>query len=369
MGKKRKDGYLRTSFTLNGKRYYVYGKNRAELAQKEQEKRNEIEQVYINNCNPTLLYYYENWKERKRNTVIESTLRGYEIKMITLQRYIIPKLSMSLPDMLVKKISINEIIQVQQMLISDGKHSNTVNGTIKFVKRLLEDCRKERIIEYNPCDLWVPIKRTEEQVRNTSHRALSKEEQKYFFEHKLTKINAYYNVYRMALLTGMRVGEIVSLKYSDIKGGLIYVQRTMTKTEKGAYIVGKDTKTKSSRRTIPVTDQIKKVIQDQKQNNIALGFPPTSIDDYIFLNTYGRITQPCNVWCSLRKLCRNIGMEDFSMHSFRATFATRCIENGMQMKTLQEILGHKNFNLTMSLYGHVLEDTKTEEMNKIKFVI
>jgi integrase len=54
------------------------------------------------------------------------------------------------------------------------------------------------------------------------------------------------------------------------------------------------------------------------------------------------------------------------MHALRATFATRAIEGGMNPKTLQEILGHSNYNITMSLYGHCLTDTKREAMNNVE---
>ena len=57
------------------------------------------------------------------------------------------------------------------------------------------------------------------------------------------------------------------------------------------------------------------------------------------------------------------------MHAFRDTFETRAIENGMNPRTLQELLGHSNFNLTMSLYGHVLNDTKCKAMDELNIDI
>ena len=79
------------------------------------------------------------------------------------------------------------------------------------------------------------------------------------------------------------------------------------------------------------------------------------------------LATPCDR--AIKKICLKAGIEHFTMHSFRATFATRCIENGMDFKTLQELLGHKNFNLTMSLYGHALTDTKKKAMDNLNIEI
>ena len=71
----------------------------------------------------------------------------------------------------------------------------------------------------------------------------------------------------------------------------------------------------------------------------------------------------------IKRICAVCGVEPFTLHALRATFATRCIESGMNPKTLQEILGHSNFNITMSLYGHCLADTKKQELDKVVIAI
>jgi integrase len=62
-------------------------------------------------------------------------------------------------------------------------------------------------------------------------------------------------------------------------------------------------------------------------------------------------------------------IDHFTSHALRDTYATRCIEGKMDIKTLQVLMGHEDFNLTMSLYAHVMEDTKQEEMRKVNIVI
>ena len=62
-------------------------------------------------------------------------------------------------------------------------------------------------------------------------------------------------------------------------------------------------------------------------------------------------------------------LNDNEFHALRATFATRCIEQGIEPRTLQELLGHADFGLTMNLYGYVVDNTKTKAMNKIKIAL
>ncbi len=71
----------------------------------------------------------------------------------------------------------------------------------------------------------------------------------------------------------------------------------------------------------------------------------------------------------INRICKRTGIEKFTMHALRATFATRCIEQGMDFKSLQEILGHSDYGLTMNLYGHVVDDTKRKAMERLKIVL
>lgn len=88
-----------------------------------------------------------------------------------------------------------------------------------------------------------------------------------------------------------------------------------------------------------------------------------SMDDLIFKAPERGLLMATPLDREIKRICKVAGVEPFTMHAFRATFATRAIENGMNVKTLQEILGHSNFNITMSLYGHCLTDTKQAAMD------
>ena len=195
------------------------------------------------------------------------------------------------------------------------------------------------------------------------------EEQQAFFACDRCRNSYYYNVFRFAINTGMRAGEIGALKYSDIKKDTIHVERTITRSESGSYYVGDSAKTKAGKRTIPMTEQTRAIVAEQKELNALIDGNIVAMDDFLFKAVERGLLMATPIDREIKRICKDCGIEPFTMHAFRDTFATRAIESGINPKTLQEILGHSNFNITMSLYGHCMEDTKRREMESINIAI
>lgn len=368
MPKKRADGYLQKSFSVYGKRYVVYGHSSKELFEKENIKRMEIEQGFEMRRNPTVKDYYDLWHERRRGSVKESTLRTEEKKVGPILKIPMGRIKRNFGELKVKEVRVDDLYHIQRELLKTRK-TQTVNDYIAIVRHFMRDAKKERIIDYDPCDMLNNLKRVEERARDTTHRALSHEEQKAFFECERTKKSFYYNIFKFAILTGMRSGEIGALKYGDVYDDLIHIERTLTRTEAGSYVIGNSAKTEYGRRTIPVNNKIREVIEFQKEINRILD-GETADDDTLLFRAPARGLLMCTPMDrEIGRICKMTGIEHFSMHAFRDTFATRAIENGMNPRTLQELLGHSNFNLTMSLYGHVLNDTKCKAMDELNIDI
>ena len=361
---KRADGRLQKVFTVDGKKYYVYGRSATELFEKEKAKREEIANGFQKRNDPTVTQYYDRWTDARRGTIKESTLRG-QIKMYKgISEVYLPSAKRKFDELRLKEVTIDDLRIVQSELLKTRK-TQTVNDYLAHFSHCMNDALKERVIDYNPCCLLNNLKRTEERARDTHHRALSLEEQKAFFECERCKNSFYYNVFRMAISTGMRIGEIGALKHSDIQKGMIHVERTITRTETGAYVLGEDAKTEAGRRTIPMNEQIKEIIANQKEINAMLDGKIVSMSDLIFRAPERGLLMATPMDREIKRICLAAGVTPFTMHAFRATFATRAIESGMNPKTLQEILGHSNFNITMSLYGHCLTDTKKQAMDSL----
>lgn len=366
MIQKRKDGYLRADFVIDGKRYYVYGKTAKELQEKEFNKRKELEQKLDNRYNPTIKEYFTKRIEQRQNGLTQNTVRNLKRARNSICRIYIDSYSRTFGEIKVKKVTSDDLYVLQQELKKSCK-TETVNNYMAKLKHVMCDAIRERLITVNPFDLINNLKRTEERARNTYHRALTIEEQTAFFNCDLTKNSPYYSIFCMAINTGMRIGEIGALKYKDIKGDSFTIQRTITRLNGDCWGISEDTKTKSSKRTIPLTDNIKNIINKQreirlKKNNVI------DIEELIFTAPKGGMIYDQYINNEIKKICKYIGIDYFTSHAFRDTFATRAIENGMDPRTLQEILGHKDYAITMNLYCHVLDKTKEEQMKKLNII-
>ena len=364
--KKRADGRIVKTFTFNGKKFFAYGHDKQEAERKAIEKLQELESGKENHENPYFKVFYERWSNNRIGSVKEATLINQQHHYNTISKIVINGISFG--DYRIKDIKPDDIRVIRQELLNKGNSEQTVNDKVSFLSHVFHDAIKERYLDYNPCSPIKPLQRTEKRARDTYHRALTIEEQKAFFE--AAKNSYYYNVYRFAILTGMRIGEIGALYYSDIYDNMIHIERTVTRTQSGSYVIGSDTKTWNGRRTIPINAEIREVLEQQKKINKLLdGEKVTSIHETIFKSFERGILLATPIDRDVRRICKRVGIEKFTLHGLRATFATRCIEQGMQPRTLQELLGHADFGLTMNLYGHVVDDTKEMAMNQIHIAI
>lgn len=364
--KKRADGRLRRVFTFNGKKYYVYGYSSQELEDNYLKKKSELEAGKDQHDNPTLNQYYEIWTNGRKGTVKESTLRCQHHQYNTCSKILISSLNKFFGELKLREITTDDIREVQNALLKSNKPSG-VNDKIAHLSHVFSDAVKERRIDFNPCIPVKNLKRVEPPASETIHRALTVEETEKFFEAAVN--SAYYDLFRFAVNTGMRVGEIGALFESDIYGGFIHIQRTLTRSEAGYTVIGDSTKTIKGQRNIPVNENISEILAHQKQiNRMLYGDKVVSMQERIFKAPEGGLLIIAPINREIVRICNKVGIEPFSMHAFRATFATRCIESGMKPKVLQELLGHSSFAMTMDLYSHVMDETKTKAMKSLKII-
>ena len=185
-------------------------------------------------------------------------------------------------------------------------------------------------------------------------------EQKKIEQYVLNKGNTRFFGVLLCLYTGLRIGELLALEWSDIdmSKGELRVNKTCHygKGENGVF--GRITdipKTQSSIRTIPIPKQLMPRLRDVKKKS-----PSTHIvsngSNLISIRSYQR---------SFSALLKKLNIPHRGFHSLRHTFATRALECGIDLKTLSEILGHKNPTVTLNRYAHSLMEHKKEMMNKL----
>ena len=195
------------------------------------------------------------------------------------------------------------------------------------------------------------------------------------------------------LCTGLRVGELGALQWKDIdfEGGFIYVRHTLRcQYQNGNKVMELTTpKTKNSFRKIPFFYETKKLLLDQKEKQEELRSQLKDrwrgeIEDLVFTTSMGSPVTRYVLEHDMRQITKEIQMTELYAamtegrnlvefqaihpHALRHTFATRCFEKGMSAKTVQQIMGHSNINMTMS-YTHVLDDMLKNEANNIGLFI
>ncbi len=368
-GTKRSDGRLTKTFTYKGHRYYVYGYSKQDLEARVQEKIRELENSsYKNNKNITLNEYFKEYVEVKRGSVKASTLNNTISKM--------KKNLKVLGDYKVCEIEKRQVLDLQHKLLVNNNGSKlaivSVNAAISLLKSVMQAAVEDEVIEKNPCDN-IKMLRDDKKIpaRETKHRALTEEETRLFLEAASAANSFQINLYKFLFNCGCRIGEASVLVWNDIdyNKNVIHINKTKTRTPEGKVGIGSP-KTKTSKRDIPLTPALKKILNDQKElQGRVLGFQTLEGNARIFQTIRGNVLEVSKVNCDIMKHCKKAGIEYFSVHATRDTFATRAIEQGMKPNTLKEILGHSTLAMTMDLYAHVMDDTKQKEMNALNIAI
>ena len=173
----------------------------------------------------------------------------------------------------------------------------------------------------------------------------------------------------------MRLNEIVALKWQDIDyiNNVIHVTKTVS-WKQGGGVTETSPKSETSKRDIPMNDTIKKVLQMQRRKMAMIygEIVARKMDSNIFIGSNGsRAVASSTVAFSINNVLKRlrqqgIEIERFTHHAFRDTFATRYIEEGGNMQTLQKILGHSSLAMTADLYAHVLPSTNQQEMKQVE---
>lgn len=356
------NGKIELRFSYNGKRYSVTGIDVPDVLEKEREKLEELQTTgYVLNKDIRIEQYYVEFLKLWGNGVKPATANIFKI---CCRKYVLPALG----KCKVKDLEVRQIQDFYDSLIDvKGIKVTTANEYLTGLSKMLKEACNDGIRKDNPCTRVRRRKNTEARAIDTIHRALSKEEQEQFEKAIKGSWSEYFIMFM--LYTGCRCGEVAALKWSDIdfKNNTIQIKRTVTKDENGKKVISKTTKTKSGEREIPLKETPRKCLLEQKKRNFAL-YGKAGKEDMIFLSpNYGRIIDVSLIERAIKIALRKMpGVEKFTSHALRDTFATRFLEAGGSMKALQVILGHADYKTTANLYAHVLPDTKAEEMERME---
>lgn len=378
---KRADGRYQGRFTFQGERFTLYDRDIKALQKKMADAKYEMEHgIYLNSQHMTLNAFFETWlSEIKEQTVKANTISVYlEIYKV----HIAP----SLGKLQVSSINKLMIQRLLNNMSKNGLSPNTLAKTKAILYSIFKEAMENRMISYNPCEN-ITIRRDK-----TERRVLSCEEQRIFLE--TIQGSRYEMLCILGLSTGLRIGELSGLRWSDIN----FDEKTLTVERTYIYLhdvknhqmkdVFHSPKTKNSCRTIRLLDSTLDLLRShrtkQEREKVLMGndwCPVEDGEDLVFTTKNGGPVRGLNVSETLNNYVKKINkkeeilaakeqrepviFERITPHTLRHTFATRAFESGIPPKVVQQILGHSSLEMTMDLYTHVTEDVQAKEIQKL----
>ena len=277
------------------------------------------------------------WKEYKRPYVKQSTMAAYAL---ILENHILPYFGDG------DSLHEQEVQAFVLQKLENGLSVKTVKDILIVLKMVMKFGVKNEWMTYHEWDIKYPTTSANKELEVLSvanHRKILNYIQSHF---TFTGLGIY-----ISLSTGLRIGEICALKWSDINvaDGTITVSRTIERiyiiegATKHTELVINTPKTKNSCREIPMSKELLAIIKPLKK---------VVNDDFYVITNDERPTEPRTYRNHYNGLMTKLDIPKLKYHGLRHSFATRCIEAGCDYKTVSVLLGHSNISTTLNLYVH-----------------
>lgn len=359
---KRKDGRWEARYIkgheLSGKiRYgFCYGKTYREAKDKAARAKTELRSQSAQTARGRRLFgfFCDEWLALRRGDVRESTYVKYSA---ILEKHVKPKLGKYLPGSLNTNIVENfkwELLDIEDL------SAKTVKDIMVVLRAVMIHAVKQSWGMFPMPEFRYP------KIDRKEMRVLSTDEQQCLVSYLLRGIDECRFGILLALLTGMRLGELCALRWENIsvKERTIKIYATIQRLKNADEDAGAKTKlwignpkSDTSFRIIPMSDSMYSLCCRMTQKNL-------SIYTYVLTGTVQPM-DPRTLQYRLAKYTDACGLEGVHFHTLRHSFATRCVEAGVELKCLSEILGHANTSVTLDRYVHSSLDLKRANMNKL----
>lgn len=390
----KKGEYQRTNGTYayrwtdgKGKRHEVYARDLDDLRAKEKEidaDTNEgikVEARYV-----IINELYDLWVQLKRG-IKDNTFENYKYMYNTFVR----------PSFGKKRIQTlkKSDVKIFYNYLADQRclQASTIDSIHNVLHQVLDMAVDDKYIRNNPSDKALKELKQSHAFKTEKRRALTIAEQELFLNYLRNNetYSHWYPIFAVMLGTGMRVGEVTGLRWCDIdlENGVIDINHTLVyychrhEVElNGCYFNVNTPKTKASNRKIPMIESVKEAFLMEKANQEKTGIKCSAVidgySDFIFVNRNGktqhqgtlnkairRIIRDCNDEVLLNDENATVLLPHFSCHSLRHTFSTRMCEAGINVKVIQDTLGHQDISTTMNIYTDATKEMKKQEFESL----
>ncbi|MCO5387846.1 MAG: site-specific integrase [Desulfosporosinus sp.] len=334
------------------------GSSMAEVKEKMKPFREDLAKGIDLQNNLTFGSWIVTWMEDYKKLDIDlSTWENYDR---SIKNHAVPELG----HILLKNLVTDDIQALYTKMIKDGSAPATVRRNHQIINGCLEQAAKNRKISWNPAKSVVLPKLEDEEAR-----AMTVEEMNIFLAalnnikgpHKVRV--TWRTIFLTLLGTGIRSGEALALRWPrvDIRNRTATVTEGIKRTKEKGLVFG-DPKTAKSKRTVPIPDEVAFALRLQRihQAKVQLAVGESYSDQaLVFSTSKGTPINPRNLIRKFHEIRKAAGLStDITVHSLRHTFATRMLERGESLKTVQELLGHADIATTGNTYAHVMPEVK-----------
>ena len=292
----------------------------------------------------------EAWKEYKRPYVKQSTMAAY---VLILENHVLPEFGDN------DSLHEHDVQAFVLKKIEHGMSAKSVKDILIVLKMVMKFGAKNEWMNHYEWDIKFPVNSQPKELEVLSvanHKKILD-----YVQHNFTFMSL--GIY-ISLSTGLRIGEICALKWSDINvaDGKITVQRTIERIymvegeKKHTQLVINTPKTVNSCREIPISKELLAMVKPMKKVVNA---------DFYVLTNEDKPTEPRTYRNYYNRLMEKLDIPKLKYHGLRHSFATRCIEAGCDYKTVSVLLGHSNISTTLNLYVHPNMEQKKRCINKM----
>jgi integrase len=307
----------------------------------------------------TVAEYLVQWEETLAETVRPPTARRYKD---LLQKHAVPTIG----GIKLIKLTPLDIQRLYANRLAAGLSPATVNLLHNVLHRALKQAVRWGIVNRNVTELAVAPRRAEQEMRSWDAAQVAR-----FFA--VADEDEYAALWRLAILGGLRRGELLGLKWEDVdlRRGTLHVQRTYSRLADSGWGEGPP-KTRSSRRVIALPQSVLDALRlhRTKQLELRLQLAATYQDrGFVFTTFEGRPVHVNSLMYKFGALTQKAGVAPIRFHDLRHTSATLSLADGMHPKIVQERLGHSSIAMTLDRYSHATLEMQRQAAERLERMI